>query len=237
MTTIVEALNRIARECSVKAPSSWVTATRTEHLELRDDFLSQTVSDIQDRLDLPSPIGAQTVITGDDSEAYALPTDFVRTQRDEYSVYDANLDRPCIAVPNDGDWSYIKDQGLAGLIRYCRITGYPENYSISFYNPPSASVSITVSYVSDKWMANAGTAGNIFTAEDDVLILPRRVIETGTVWRFRERRGLPYMDKYNEYELLIERLSNDSNTRRKVSFGDKESVRWQDLVPPFIPAS
>ena len=68
--------------------------------------------------------------------------------------------------------------------------------------------------------------------------MPRTVVESGTVWRYRERRGLPYLDKYNEYEAKMARLSNDTRARRVVSFGETDNnVRWQDLVPAFIPSS
>lgn len=237
MTTIVEALDRIARQCSVKAPSSWVTATQDAHVELRDDFLMETVDDILDRVDLPSPIGAQTTITGDGSETYSLPSNFKRLHRTDLAVYDTQLDRACVPVHSDGEYTYIKDQGTAGTIRFYKLTGYDGNYSLSFYDEPSAGLTITVSYCTVNWMANGGTAGSMFTAEDDILLLPRRVVEAGTVWRFRERRGLPYTDKYNEYEVLMSRLINDSRGYRVIGMGEKPHVRWQDLVPSYIPSS
>lgn len=237
MTTIVEALNRIARQCSVKAPSSWVTATQDAHVELRDDFLSETVDDILDRVDLPAPIGAQTTITGTGAETYTLPSDFKRLHRTELAVYDTQLDRACVPVHTDGEYTYIKDQGTAGTIRFYKLTGYEGNYSLSFYDEPATGLTITVSYSTVNWMANGGTAGSAFTSESDVLLLPRRVVEAGTVWRFRERRGLPYTDKYNEYEVLMSRLINDSRGYRSISMGEKPHVRWQDLVPSYIPSS
>jgi len=239
MTTIVEALNRIARQCSVTAPPSWVSATRADHVELRDDFLVETMADIADRVDLPQPISARVVITGTDAETYTLPTDYKRLQRSENTVYDVSQDRPCVPIGIDGDWEFIKDTGTAGVVRYYRIAGFPGNHTISFFNAPSASVEIVLNYVSDNWMASAaGVVGSMLTSEDDVLILPRSVVESGAVWRFRERRGLPYIDKYNEYEALVARLSNDNRARRVVSFGEPDrTVRWQDQVPSHIPSS
>lgn len=239
MTLVTEALNRIARQCSVTLPSSWVTATRTDHVEIRDDFLLETVADIQDRVDLPSPIGKQTTITGDGSETYSLPSDFKRLARDQFAVYDVALDRPVMPITSDGQWTYTKDIGTTGVMRYYRVTGYDGNFSISLYDEPSAAVDVTVSYVSTLWMASSGgTAGDTLTAEDDVLLLPRRIVEAGAVWRFRERRGLPYLDKYNEYEALLARLSNDSRGRRIVNMsGTTKDVRWQDLIPSYIPSS
>ena len=246
MTTIVEALNRIARECSVKAPSSWVTATADRYKELRDDFLLQTVEDIQDRVDLPSPIGKLTTLTGgagttnaDDSETFSLPADYKRVSRDDLAVYDVYLDRPVNPLKSDGMYNYLTDQGPSGVIKWYRIEGYPGNYTMTLWPGPGTGQTVQVQYMSDLWMATSGgTAGSSFTAEDDVLLLPRRVVETGTVWRFRERRGLPYVDRYNEYEALITRLANESRPRRKVNMGEPDrKVRWQDLVPAYIPDS
>lgn len=237
MTLIVDALSRAARQCSVTPPTNWITSTKLEIQELRDDFLPETASDILDRLDLPSPIGKQTTIAGDGSETYTLPSDFKRLARDQRAVYDGLLDRPCIPVNSDGDWTYLKDIGTAGTIRYYRTSGYDGAYSISFYNAPTSS-DITVSYVSGLWMADSGgTAGSAFTDLTDVLLLPRRAIEAGIVYRFRERKGLPYLDKFNEYELLLTRLGNDSRGRRTVNMGETDYVRWQDLVPSYIPDS
>lgn len=239
MTLITKALDRIARQCSVKAPSSWVSATRDDHVSLRDDFMMETVDDVLERVDLPSPIGAQTVITGDGSETYTLPSNFKRLHRGPLSVYDNLQDRGCIPVTTDGQWTYIKDIGTAGAITYYRTSGYEGNWSISFYSEPGTSKTFTISYCTVNWMANtSGTQGSEFTDNEDVLMLPRRVIEAGTVWRFRERRGLPYQDKFNEYEMLIAQMSNDRRQRRIVGFGDdRPDVRWQDLVPAFIPPS
>jgi hypothetical protein len=57
-------------------------------------FLLETVDDILERVDLPSPIGAQIVITGTGSEDYALPSNFKRLQRDPMSVYETTTNQP-----------------------------------------------------------------------------------------------------------------------------------------------
>lgn len=245
MTTIVDALNRIARQCSIKAPTSWVTATRDDHVELRDDFFLETVDDILERVDLPSPIGAQVVLSTlssatntDESRTFTLPTTFKRLHRDQWAVYDPDQDRPCVPVSTDGEFTYLTDTGTAGIVHYYVLEGYDENWDLKIYRDPGSDASITLSYNTKNWMANgSGTAGSMFTAEDDVLLLPRRIVETGAIWRFRERRGLPYQDRYADYEAQIARLSNDRRNRRVIDMGEREAVRWQDLVPAFIPSS
>lgn len=244
MTTVVESLNRIARACSVKAPSSWVTATRDDQVELREDFLSETVQDVLERVDLPSPIGASVNLStlssstnADGSRTFTLPTDFLREHRDDLAVYDSLQDRPCVPVPSDGVFEFIADTGTAGVVHYFQVRGYEGAFTITLYDDPGSTADIVLKYNTDNWLINGGTAGSDFTAEDDVLLLPRRVVEAGTTWRFRERHGLDFLNKYNEYEALIARMSNDRRSRRIVSMGEPEHVRWQDLVPAFIPSS
>lgn len=238
MTLIVDALNRIARQCSVETPSSWLTTSDASAVELRDDFLLETVDDILDRVDLPSPIGKETDITGDGSVNYSLPSDFMRIKRNEFAVYDNLLDRPCIPITTDGEWTYQVDIGTAGVLRYYRVKGYDENWTIDFEDAPASGTTITVHYMSNLWMANSsGTAGSEFTDAADVLLLPRRLIEAGTVFRYRERKGLPFLAKYNEYEALLARTTNDRLGRKVINMGEREHVRWQDLIPAYIPDS
>ena len=238
MATIVDALNRVARQVSVTQPDSWLTATAAEHVEIRDDFLLEAVDEILQRVDAPSPISASTVLTTDGSETYTLPTDFLRMQRDPMAVYEsAGINRALTPISDDGIWTHIKTVGSTGITRYYRLSGYEGNWSISIYKEPTSSQTITVHYVSRNWMANAGTAGYAFTAEDDVLLMPRRLVELGTICRYRHRRGIPYEATLLEFEAELHRYSNDRRVRRKITFGDmrKDSGPWDIPVPDYIP--
>lgn len=234
MATIVDVLNRVARHCSIQTPSSWITATADEYVEIRDDFLRECVDDLLDRVDWPQPIGVQYTITGTGVATYALPSDFRRLQRNPYSVYDDNLDAPGIPVLSEGDWVELLDSGIAGADRFFRLKGYAGNWEIEFEAAPSSD--IILSYVSNNWMATSGgTVGSMFTAADDVLILPDRLVECGIIWRWRERKGLPFQDKYAEFNVLLARYLNDVRCSRVVSFKRGKPVRWQDRIPAFIP--
>lgn len=234
MTTIVSVLNRIARHCSIQAPSSWITAQADEYVEIRDDFLRECVDDLLDRVDWPQPVGAQITITGTGVATYALPADFRRLQRNPYSVFDDTLDAPGIPVTTDGDWVELLDSGIAGADRFYRLKGYDGNWSIEFEAAPTSD--IILSYVSNNWMATAaGVVGQALTSDTDVLILPDRLVEVGTIWRWRERKGLPFQDKYTEFNVLLARHLNDVRGRRSVSFKRGKPMRWQDRLPAFVP--
>lgn len=241
MTLVTEVLDRAARQVGLETPDSWLSATDLEYVEIRDDFLLETVDEVLERLDLPSPIGKQTVITGDGSETYDLPTDFTRLMREEAAVYETtNIRRALIPVSQDGVWTHLKAIGSTGSDRYFRLTGYEGNWQISFYREPPSGISVTVSYMSNLWKANnAGTAGSAFTDAEDVTILPRRILETGIVKRWRERKGLDPTTAAREFEGEVARLSNDSRTRGPINVGSLRDRRWPfDIpVPDEIPTA
>ena len=233
MTLVVDILARAARQCSVIAPSSWATATDQTSMEMMD-FLSETADDVLERIDLTQPISKSLVITGTGAENYPLPADYKRLQRGEFAVYERfRTRRACVPISDDGQWQYMQELGTAGAFRYYRVKGYPGAYEIEFFQPLEPDLTIVVNYVSANWLVGDKA---VFDDNDDVSILPRRVMEAGTVFRFRERKGLEYGDKQAEYEALLARMANDTRTRRSISFGGGPSRGIFDIpVPDVIP--
>ena len=179
MATVVDVLNRIARHCSLQSPSSWITTNEDQFVEIRDDFLRETVDDLLDRVDWPSPISAQQIIAGTGVATYTLPANFRRFQRNPLSVYDEQLQTACVPVVTDGDWVDLLQSGIAGSERFYRLAGYPGNWTIEFEGAPSSNV--ILSYVTNNWMVTAGgVKGNMLTADTDELLLPDRLVEVGT---------------------------------------------------------
>ncbi len=70
-----------------------------------------------------------------------------------------------------------------------------------------------------------------------MILFPRRLVEAGIVWRFRERKGLEFMTKWTEYQELMAQYSNTTKMRTKIDFGPVKMHRWQDMIPAFIPES
>lgn len=236
MTLITDILARAARQCSVPAPSSWITATTQDALEIRD-FLDETVDDILERVDVTQPVSKQVTLTGDGNEFLALPSDFKRLHRGDLAVYERDRSRRrCIPVNTDGEWEYMKELGASGSIRYFRVRGYPGAYTMGFFRELETGSDVIVSYVSDKWIINGSTEKATFSDGSDESMFPRRLLESGIVWRFRERKGLEFEDKQAEYEALLARMINDTRTVRQVVFGGVERLGPYDIpVPDFIP--
>jgi len=233
MTLIVEILARAARQCSVTPPSSWATATDQTSLEILD-FMAETADDVLERIDLTQPISKSVTITGTGGETYSLPVDYKRLQRGDYSVYERfRTRRACVPVSDDGQWQYMQELGSAGAFRFYRVRGYSGAYEIDFFQPLEPGLTVVANYVSANWILGDKPA---FTSNDDVSLLPRRLIEAGIVFRFRERAGLEYADKHAEYEAILARMANDTKTRRRIVFGGMTPRGPFDVpTPDFIP--
>lgn len=240
MTTIKDAMDRAARECSLTPPASWISTTLLSYAELKD-FLAETVEELQERIDWPSPIGKETVIAGDGSEDYDLPSDFLRLTRDPLTVYETTTTRRAgVPVSSSGAWTHLKDMGSAGGDRFYRLQGDETNgFTVGFYREPASGDSITVSYISRNWMQSAaGTAGETWAADDDVLLFPRRIVELGVVYRFRRRKGLAYADILGEFEMKLARQANDARGIRTIDMGGPRVRSPFDIpVPDYIPSS
>jgi len=242
MTTVVNVLKRAARQCSVNEPSSWLTATATAAVELRDDFLLETVDELQKRIDWSSPIGKQTTITGDGATvSHSLPSNFVRLANTDDAVYETGTTRRRgIPVASDGEWTHINEIGTGGGARFYKIEGYEGNFTISFYPTLESGSTVTVSYISNVWKAtSAGAEGNTFTDAGDVVLYPRRILELGTIWRFRKRKGLQFEDIYAEYEAWIATQANRQRGPQRIIFGSNGDYRhpMRHPVPDVIPSS
>ena len=240
MATIAAAMDVAARQCSLAVPALWTTNTQTSYMELKD-FLYETTDELLDRVDWPPNVSATATLSGTGATTYSLPSDFRRVHRDEMAVFETtNTRRMCVPVPQDGTWEYLNEVGSAGAYRYFRIEGDEEaGFTIDFFRALDSGETVKVQYVKDRWLKTGGNDSKTWTTDDDTLLLPRRLIELGVVWRFRRRKGLGYQDVYSEYEMRLSRAANDYRNRRKISFGNEgpEVHPMRVPVPDYIPSS
>lgn len=238
MATVSEVMDKAARECRASPPNNWVTSTTTTAMEFKD-HLSDTIDELLERVDWPDPIARDQTIAGSGVETYSLDSEFKRLTRDAGAVYETtNTRRNCIPIPTNGMWTNLKELGSAGGDRYYRVSGDEDGgFDISFFHELETGAEVIVSYVSKNWLSISGTRGSTWSDAAAVLLLPRRLVEMGVVWRFRRAKGLPFADRLNEYEANIARLANDKRVIRRVDMGGEGMVRspFEIPVPDYLP--
>jgi hypothetical protein len=230
-------LDSAARQCSLEPPDDWVGTTDPSYVELRDDFLASTVQDVLDRIDPPQPVSARETITGDGSASYALPAAYSRMHRGEFAVYERTTTRrACVPVGSDGAWDYMQEFGSAGGTRYYRVTGYEGAHEIEFYDELETGQVVVVNYVSRNWLADGGTPKAMLTEATDVLLMPSKLLETGVIWRFRQRKGIAFADAMASFEAHLARYSNNRIGTIDMA-GPRMASPWDIPVPDWIPSS
>lgn len=239
MATVKDTLDRAARRCSITPPSSWISSTTKDGYTFKD-ILQETVEEMLARVDWPEPITKEATITYTGSEPHSLPTDFLRTTRDDAAVFETSpVRRYCHPVKTNGEWTNLEQLGASGGARYYRITGDESaGFSIEFFQPLETGASVTVSYVSRNWLRISSTEGEDWTDAAAVLLLDPEVVRLGVVWRFRERKGLPHTDIMADYEAKLARAANDRRGIRTINMGDQPARKpWEFPLPDFIPSS
>jgi hypothetical protein len=100
-------------------------------------------------------------------------------------------------------WQRIKADNVQASARlFWRIRGG----SILIYPTPSDVRTIYFEYVSAHVVEDSGGTGQAtWAADDDVCVLPERLVTMGLRWRFLQRHGMPYEDQFNEWASETER--------------------------------
>ncbi|HET7413887.1 MAG TPA: hypothetical protein VFJ18_14620 [Pararhizobium sp.] len=204
MSTIADALTTVALRCAVPLPNSWVASNTRIHVEIKS-ILAVTIDELLERLDWPEPIRTDYAITGTGVAAYDLPDDFKRLAMERGAVYETDTLKRCTAVGKQAIWTQLTNAAQAGAVRYYRVTGDEEDgYQIEFYPALTTSDSVSVAYISKNWLTNdEGTKTDVWDSETNTLLLPRRAVELGCIWRYRQQKGLPWEDSIAEYEAYL----------------------------------
>lgn len=231
MDIIKDSMDNVARECGVAVPSLWATNTDDTYMQLKM-YLQQAASELLERVDWQD-CTLDNVVTGSGTDTYLLPTDYKRPTRDLNTVYGNSPQRwAFMPVTSNGDWTRLKSWGAA-ITYFYRFTGPNIQFSQIINNPDQ----ITFSYVTKNWISSGGNRAATWAADSDLTYLPARLLEMGTIWRWKRKMGLEYQSIQGEYESDLSRSSSDDRNRQTIGFGKSMPDRFispYDLTPPLL---
>lgn len=220
MDVLKTAMDDAAAECSLAVPSAFFSNTTDSYVQLKR-YMRQTAKELLERIDWAN-CTVDYVLAGAGSDTFALPDDFQRLTRsddpDQPAVWSDGMRRSFSPVQSNGQWTVIQSYGPTPSYGY-RIVGS----DIQFTQSIAVGDSVTISYVSKGWISHAGDRTEDWEDDADLTYLPSRLIELGTTWRWRRKRGLEYASYQGEFEIELSRYANDDRSIRKISFGQKAS--------------
>lgn len=72
------------------------------------------------------------------------------------------------------------------------------------FSPAGAAVGALITYISKNWiLGNTGTEKADWTADDDAVVFPERLLVLSLIWRWKRQKGMNYDDPLAEFEAAL----------------------------------
>lgn len=233
MDLLKTAMDNAAGECSLAAPSVWVSNTDTNYAQLKR-YMYDVAREFVRRVDY-TELTRDITITGDGGDTYPLQADFERLPRkdseDDPAVWSDGMQRAFYPVTSNGQWTALQSRGPASSYGY-RVVGS----NIQFTQTIASGDTNTLAYVSNYWISSGGERVGVWGTEEDLTFIPGKIIELGVTWRWRRKRGLEFASYQGEYEIELSRYANDDRGIRKIRFGQRAlpPTPYSNLPVPLL---
>lgn len=101
--------------------------------------------------------------------------------------------------------------------------------NLYLYPPPTENDSLRFEFITDSWVTNStgATLSTGFSADSDVCVLDARLIELGTIWRWKAAKGLDYAQNYQNYENAVMDAMAGDKTGKPVSMDSSADQRGE----------
>lgn len=187
----------------VKTSPELSTSTDKDIIEIRG-FMNLSGQEIARRADFAGLF--VTAFTGGNITEYTLPSQFLRLPSNGGTVRlnKTSSFTPVTPVVNDASWQLVKTLPSSSVKHY-HLSGLKMNFS-----PVLDSDGAVVTYISKNWVDDVLNGSDEITDNGDSLLIPEKLVQKGTVWRWLRKKGMPYNDHVAEFEADLETELNSS---------------------------
>ena len=174
-----------------------------------------------------------TTVEGQDE--YPLPADFLGFV--DGSVWDRSTYREARGVLSPQQWQQVK----SGLVESAVITPFYRLRRSSdgrgrafFLDPvPAGGDLLVFEYLGGNWVSDVdnSTFRDAITEDTDIPLFDGDLVEMGTLWRFKQARGLSYAAELGEFENQESIRFADDAGARKITIGRQRGRRYFANIP------
>lgn len=167
-----------------------------------------------------------TVATQIQTTLAAVTTGFNYIVND--TIWNRTLRRPVYGPKSQQDWQQDKAMQLNGPFNSFRII----NDVINFYPNPVAGQSCYFEYMSENWVTTGGLSSPVWVLDADTPKIDDQLIVLGTIWRWKQAKGLDYAEDFAKYERRIQdTMGRDAGKATLSMDGAKWEIQPAILVP------
>lgn len=145
------------------------------------------------------------------------------------TIYNRTLQRPVYGPSSPQKWQADKASQLTGPWSSFRVKGD----ALYFYPAPEAGDSCYFEYASRNWVStSAGSASDTWTNDADTPLLDDQLLTLGTIWRWKQAKGLDYAEDFAKYERrAADLMGRDAGKPTLRMDGSADDVRPFVVVP------
>lgn len=229
MQTVLQIVQSAAKRIGILAPNTVVGSSDPQIIQLAaiSEEEGQELADRYAWQALQNEATFLTVAAELQASIASLTTGFNYIVND--TIWNRDLRRPVYGPKSEQDWQQSKAFKINGPFNSFRIW----NGNIRFYPVPAAGQTCAFEYISSNWIStNAGGTSQTWTNDADAPLLNDQLITLGTIWRWKQSKGLDYSEDFAKYERRVtDAMSRDAGKPILNMSGALQDIQPVILVP------
>jgi hypothetical protein len=143
------------------------------------------------------------------------------------TIWNRSLRRPVYGPRSQQDWQQQKAMQINGPFNSYRII----SNSLNFYPVPTAGQTCAFEYMSLNWV-NSTSASSSWLVDTDTPYIDDQLLILGTLWRWKQAKGLNYAEDFAKYERRMSDLMGRDSGKPALSLtGVHDSIKPGVFVP------
>lgn len=149
----------------------------------------------------------------------AVPNDYDRFVQETF--WNRTRKRPLYGPVTPQEWENLVAWTSSPVVDTFRFVGS----NIWIIPAPTAGDDMAYEYISQNWCQDASGSGlSQWEADDDTGVLDERIMALGIVWRFKQKKGLPFQADYDKWDARARQALVQDQPQRTINFGDAYST-------------
>jgi len=194
--TILSVVKDVALKIGIEQPDAVYTSTTRDMLEMQA-LIDEVSTDIVECYSWQY-LTKQETITGDGAtEAQALPSDYKEMLAGS-DIWSSRWTWAFNHITSPNEWLEYQ------VVPYTFVNGNWIIFGNAIHILPIMTATETAKffYKSNQYVSPAsGADKNGFTADDDTFVLNEKLLYLGLVWKWKQKKGEPYAEDLQSYEL------------------------------------
>jgi hypothetical protein len=223
MLNCLQLIQRVCKRIGISVPNAAYTSSDLQVqqlVELANEEGQEQASRYQWQA-LQREATFTTVVAELQTSLAAITTGFGWIVND--TIWNRTLRRPVYGPDSLQDWQQQKAIQIAGPFNRYRIIAN----NIRFYPVPAAGQDCYFEYITNQWTAAGGTE---YQSDTDTSLLDDTTMILGTIWRWKQAKGMTYAEDFAKYERRIAELLQRDAVKPTLSM----TGTMYDVVPLVV---